>query len=210
MVQHFRILREEAQPICHLLEGGDCVVRCVMLDEHGLGASVLRANSSADILVGFPKSAFFSNTLCVLLLEFILQPVTDRISDEGSVPFPIQTQQCLPPVEVHTLSVAAPRSWYSFADFVSAKEHDMLLLLRCLKVSSYASSIKPMSTFDFAEAYPDFDCCDFGDWQVFVGHKLFNGLVAVSSTFDQPSANIDRIYGINPGLLEQFVQRRSK
>ncbi|EYC10209.1 hypothetical protein Y032_0057g2824 [Ancylostoma ceylanicum] len=181
-----------------------------MLDEHGLGASVLRANSSADILVGFPKSAFFSNTLCVLLLEFILQPVTDRISDEGSVPFPIQTQQCLPPVEVHTLSVAAPRSWYSFADFVSAKEHDMLLLLRCLKVSSYASSIKPMSTFDFAEAYPDFDCCDFGDWQVFVGHKLFNGLVAVSSTFDQPSANIDRIYGINPGLLEQFVQRRSK
>ncbi|RCN31155.1 hypothetical protein ANCCAN_23071 [Ancylostoma caninum] len=163
--------KNDMQPVCHVLEGSDCVVRCVVLDEHGSGTSVLRA------------------------------------SVEGSIPFPILTQQCSTPVEVHTLTVAAPRSWYSIADFISTKEHarkyewpwsstDMLLLLRCLKVGSYVSSIKPMSTFDFAGANPDFDCCDFGDWQVFVGHKLFNGLVAVSSTFDQPNANIDRIYGM--------------
>ncbi|KAL6727949.1 hypothetical protein Aduo_009777 [Ancylostoma duodenale] len=201
--------KNDMQPVCNLLEGSDCIVRCVVLDEHGSGASILRANSSTDVIVGFPKSAFFPKSQCVLLLEFILQPLADRASGQVSIPFSIQTQQCLAPAELHTLSITAPRSWYSFADFISAKEHDMLLLLRCLKVGSYVSSIKPMSTFDFAGANPDFDCCDFGDWQVFVGHKLFNGLVAVSSTFDQPNANIDRVYGTNPDLLEQFVRRCS-
>ncbi|KHJ95596.1 hypothetical protein OESDEN_04457 [Oesophagostomum dentatum] len=71
----------------------------------------------------------------------------------------------------------------------------MLLLLRLLEVGSCARSIKAVSSFDFAEANPEFDCCDFGEWQVFVGHKLMNGIVAKSSAFDQPNAKIDRICG---------------
>ncbi|PIO71163.1 hypothetical protein TELCIR_06946 [Teladorsagia circumcincta] len=86
----------------------------------------------------------------------------------------------------------------------------MLLLLRCLRVGSHARTLKPTSSLEFADANPDLDCCDFGDWQVFVGHGSMNGLVAASSTFNQPDGKIDRIYGINEELLSAFVKRCQK
>ncbi|KAK6741552.1 hypothetical protein RB195_009425 [Necator americanus] len=199
--------RNHMEPTCHLLDNRDSVARCIVLDENGSSVSCVRSDSSADVLVGFSKSAFFSKSSCLLLLEFIQQPSPIKTSDGSIVSIPLITQPNT--VEVHTLDVTIPRAWYSFADFISAKEHDMLLLLRCLRVCCYCYPIKPTSSFDFATANPDFDCCDFGEWQVFVGHKLMNGLVALSSTLGQSNGNIDCVYGLNIELLEQFLRRCS-
>ncbi|KAJ1374144.1 hypothetical protein KIN20_036764 [Parelaphostrongylus tenuis] len=169
---------------------------------------VSRANSSAELLVGFSKSHFLSSSPCSLLLEFTHHLLPDKSPGWYHFTHSDITGQRLP-IETHGVAVTAPSTWHSLADFTSAKEYDMRLLLRCLKVSGYVHSLAPTSSFDFAESNPDFYCCDYGEWQVFVGHKLMSGLIATPSSFDHPNANIDRIYGLNTEVLDAFV-RRSK
>ncbi|XGW16415.1 hypothetical protein V3C99_001688 [Haemonchus contortus] len=174
------------QPICHILEAGG-LIKCVLLNNEGSNIPLLRSNSSAELLVGFSKSQLFKSKTCSILLEVIRYPSNEISQDADMLAQSIARQTRLPS--------EAP------------KEPEMLLLLRCLRVGSYACTMKPKSPSEFADANPDFDCCDFGDWQVFVGHGIMTGLVAVSSTFNQPNGNIDRIYGNNEELLNAFVKR---
>ncbi|XGW16416.1 hypothetical protein V3C99_001688 [Haemonchus contortus] len=193
------------QPICHILEAGG-LIKCVLLNNEGSNIPLLRSNSSAELLVGFSKSQLFKSKTCSILLEVIRYPSNEISQDADMLAQSIARQTRLPS-EARILAISAPLRWYSFENFLSAKEPEMLLLLRCLRVGSYACTMKPKSPSEFADANPDFDCCDFGDWQVFVGHGIMTGLVAVSSTFNQPNGNIDRIYGNNEELLNAFVKR---
>ncbi|KAK6040622.1 hypothetical protein COOONC_21873, partial [Cooperia oncophora] len=178
------------QPVCHTLDSSG-FVRCVLLNE-GSEIHLIRPNSSAEMLVGFSKSQLFKSKSCPFLLEMILHASDEmywlwllnaekierkKIMEKfcRSLGVDIFARSAATQTRLHSdtrvVTVSAPSKWYSFEDFLSAKEPEILLLLRCLRVGCFSHAMRPTSSFEFAEANPDFDCCDFGDWQV-----LFWGL----------------------------------
>lgn len=195
------------QPVCHILDGNG-IVRCLLLDGEGAAAPFIRSSAPCELLIGFSKSLLFNTESCAIVLELILYPSTGNCPDDAEAFIRSTAARRVLQSEKHIIQIRAPSKWYSITDLLSAKEQEMEVLLRCLQVGSFVLPLSPTSSLEFAEKNPDFDCCDFGDWQVFVGHHIMNGLVALSSSFKQPNGNIDRLYGINPHLLNEFARGR--
>ncbi|WKX98486.1 hypothetical protein Q1695_013848 [Nippostrongylus brasiliensis] len=193
------------QPVCHPLSSSG-IVRCVVLDHDGVTAlPFIRPNSNAELIVGLSKSLLFDSASCTLVLELVLHPARGN-TDENLLLLP-RIDGSRPESETRTLTIDKPSEWFSYSSFRTAKEQETLTLLRCLRVGSVCQSVRATSALDFANDNPDFECCDFGDWQIFVGKGLMQGLVAVPSPLSLADGNIDRIYGRNVHVVGEFSKK---
>uniref|UniRef100_A0A1I7XTY7 Transducin/WD40 repeat-like superfamily protein n=1 Tax=Heterorhabditis bacteriophora TaxID=37862 RepID=A0A1I7XTY7_HETBA len=182
-------------PTCHVLASSG-VVRSIIFSNDGKCLSSVRlvqwcfgsfklyiissSDSSCQLVMAFSKGVFFKKSSATVLIDC-------RWAQHGTiVPSIVASFACdptisrTPLVESHSLIIEEPTNWLTMVDLLSSDEKSALRLLRCVRVACYMRSVKSIPQSEFRNRYPTFNCCDFGEWQFFVGSGKMSGLLAYS------------------------------